>query len=115
MKKGVFLYFLMSLFIGTSVYTAQQNKVQLPDCINFYLNDFLIIPIVLTCCLLILRWSKNDTKYILPIGAILYSCVLYSVLFEIIFPRYLDRYTADFIDVLLYFASGILFWYLQKR
>jgi hypothetical protein len=40
---------------------------------------------------------------------------MYSVLFEFVFPEYLARYTKDFIDVILYFASGILFYKLQTK
>ena len=108
-------YFIASLLIGLTVYIAQKSKYLLPDIIQFYLNDFLIIPIVLTTSLYILRWSKNDKNYHIPLSIVLYSCFLYSFLFEYFFPKFHVRYTSDFIDVILYFASGIIFYILQKN
>lgn len=115
MKQLLNLYFIFSLLIGLIVYLAQKNNFHLPNFIQFYLNDFLIIPIVLTISLYILRWSKNDKNYKIPLSIVLYSCFLYSFLFEYFLPKFHLRYTSDFIDVILYFASGIIFYILQKN
>ncbi|AUC22334.1 hypothetical protein BTO15_09625 [Polaribacter sejongensis] len=115
MKKILFYYFLISLLTGTTIYFLQYFSVPLPKFISFYVNDFLIIPIVLFICLQILKWSKNDKSYTLSFPIILYVCFMYSLLFEFIFPKYLARYTTDIIDFLLYFASGFIFYYLQKN
>lgn len=115
MNRFLKIYFISSLFIGLSVYIAQRNKCLLPDVIQFYLNDFLIIPIVLTISLYILRWSKNNKNYHIPLSIVLYSCFMYSFLFECFLPKFHLRYTSDFIDVILYFASGIIFYILQKN
>ena len=114
MKKTLFYYFLFSLLVGTTVYFLQSFSVTLPRVIRFYLNDFLIIPIVLYISLQILKWSKNDKNYRLSFPIILYVCFLYSLFFEFIFPNYLARYTKDIIDVILYFTGGFVFYYLQK-
>lgn len=114
MSKWLRLYFILSLIVGTTIYGFQITKFKLPKIINNYVNDFLIIPIVLTICLFILRKTKNNQKYKIPLPVILYLCFLYSVLFEFIFPNYLARYTKDYLDVLLYFAGGIVFCQLQK-
>lgn len=114
MKKKLSYYFIFSLLTGTTVYILQYFSVPLPRVIRFYLNDFLIVPIVLYICLQILKWSKNNANYTLGLPIILYLCFLYSLLFEYIFPKYLARYTKDIVDVILYFASGFLFYYLQK-
>jgi hypothetical protein len=62
-----------------------------------------------------LKWSKNDKKYQISLLIILYLCTLYAILFEFYFPKILERYTSDWIDVCLYFASGMVFYFLQKR
>lgn len=97
------------------MYMAQKLKYPIPSIINNYLNDFLIIPIVLILSLYVLRWSKNNNNYKISIGLIVYICGFYALLFECILPKYYVRYTADVIDVLLYFLSGIIFYYLQKK
>ncbi|MGJ8744788.1 hypothetical protein [Polaribacter sp.] len=114
MKKLLFYFFVFSLFTGTSIYFLQYFSVSLPRIVRFYVNDFLIIPIVLYSCLQILKWSKNNKNYTLGLPIILYLCFVYSLLFEYIFPKYLARYTKDFVDVIVYFASGFVFYYLQK-
>ncbi|AQS93661.1 hypothetical protein BXQ17_06150 [Polaribacter sp. BM10] len=114
MKKLLFYYFIFSLITGTTVYFLQYFSVPLPRIIRYYLNDFLIIPIVLYSCLVVLKWSRNDKNFTLSLAIILYLCTLYSVLFEFVFPKYLARYTKDFIDIILYFISGITFYILQK-
>jgi hypothetical protein len=115
MNKKLVLFFAFSLCFGILIYTLQFLKVDLPKFINNYLNDFLIIPIVLFICLLFLRWSRNDKEFSLSLPIILYVCLLYSILFEFVFPEYLARYTKDYIDIILYFTGGITFYKLQSK
>jgi Ca2+/H+ antiporter len=115
MNKKLTIYCIFSLLLGTLIYTLQYFNIQLPKIINNYLNDFLIIPIVLFACLIVLRWTRNDKKFTLSLSIIVYVCFIYSILFEFVFPKYLTRYTSDFVDVLLYFASGIIFFTLQNK
>ncbi|WP_439130622.1 hypothetical protein [Polaribacter sp.] len=79
------------------------------------MNDFLIIPIVLFICLVVFIKTRNNPKFALSLPIILYVCVMYSVLFELILPNYLARYTKDYIDIILYFAGGFIFYALQKN
>ncbi|WBX72127.1 hypothetical protein [Tenacibaculum retecalamus] len=115
MKKVLPIYFIFSLFLGTSVYFAQKLNFNLPKIIQFYLNDFLIIPIILIGSLFILRWSKQNKKYQIPLWIVLYICSLYALLYEYILPKFHPRYTADILDVFLYFISGFIFLILQKN
>jgi hypothetical protein len=114
MKEKLFYYFLFSFITGTFIYFSSHLNIQLPRFVRYYVNDFLITPIILYISLCILRWSKNDKNYTLNIWVILYLCLMYSVLFEYIFPKYLARYTKDIVDVILYFAGGLIFYFLQK-
>lgn len=114
MKNITFKYFICSLLIGIFIYLSSSFNFILPGFIRFYVNDFLIIPIVLFVCLQVLKWSKNDKNYKISLPIILYLCLLYSILFEFIFPNYLARYTKDYLDILLYFAGGMVFYQLQK-
>ena len=114
-KKILTYYFIVSIIIGSLIYVAQKLSVKLPFIINNYVNDFLIIPIVLTVCLFILQWSRNDKSFQISLGVVFYICVMYSVLFEFVLPKYYTRYTADVLDVVLYFAGGFVFFVLQKK
>lgn len=114
-NKLLFYFFTFSVVIGSAIYFFQKKEIYLPKLINNYLNDFLIVPIVLTISLYVTRFLRNSKEYKLSIGVIIYICVLYATLFEFIFPKYLSRYTADIIDVILYFAGGFVFYILQKK
>ncbi|WP_422106456.1 hypothetical protein [Winogradskyella sp.] len=108
-------YFTISVIIGTLVYVAQKQHMDLPIIINNYVNDFLIIPICLTISLFILRFTRNEQHYYLRLHHVVYLALFYSVLFELILPQYNERYTSDPIDILLYFLSGFLFYTLQRK
>ena len=115
MKKQLTYYFISSIIVGIIIYTCEKIEIILPKFIRFYVNDFLIVPIVLTLCLAVVRKLKRNRKIKLSIFQILYVCMLYAVVFEYWLPEFHARYTADLIDVLLYFVSGILFYFLQKE
>lgn len=113
-SKRLTYYSLFSFLLGTCIYFLQKFHMPLPRIVRFYINDFLIIPIILTASLIILRWSRNDWSYQISIWIILYLCALYSFIFEYFLPQFHPRYTTDSIDVILYFASGLIFFFLQK-
>ena len=115
MKKILTYYFIISLLLGSGIYLCDKTGIELPNWVRFYVNDFLIVPIILFISLKVLRWSKNDALYTISLPLILYVCVLYSALFEFIFPTYLLRYTYDVLDIALYFTSGFVFYFLQKE
>ena len=115
MKKQLTSYFIFSVFIGSVVYICEKFEVLLPRVIRFYVNDFLILPIVLYSSLFVIRKLKGDKYLQLSLLHILYVCVLYAVIFEYWLPKFHPRYTSDIIDVGLYFISGMLFYFLQKE
>jgi hypothetical protein len=115
MKKILFYYYLFSVFLGTSIYFAAFFEIQLPGFIRFYVNDFLIIPIVLTTCLYLIRYLKNNSKFRLSFAQVMYIAAFYAVIFEYWLPKFHPRYTVDFIDVILYFLSAVLFYFMQKN
>ena len=89
--------------------------MELPWVINNYINDFLIIPIVLSVCLFVLRQTKSDSNFRISVAIIMYVVVLYMLFFELIMPKLSVRYTADFFDLLMYSLGGLWFWFLQKK
>ncbi|WP_147415810.1 hypothetical protein [Ulvibacterium marinum] len=86
----------------------------LPEWTNNYLNDFLCMPIVLFMGQFAIRKLKGNNTLRLPWPLILTLTLFYSVYFEYYLPRINLRYTADFLDVVLYF-SGSAFFYLMEN
>ena len=115
MNRYTTYYFYFSLLVGSLVYSFQKfTAIQVPMYLNNYLNDFLFTPIILFVCLKVIIAIKRDIQYRLPLWIILYVCLMVSLAFEYYFPKILMRYTSDLIDVLLYFLSGFLFYFLQN-
>lgn len=100
--------------LGSSIYICNKFEIELPRIVRFYVNDFLIIPIVLFSSLIVIQKIKGNTSIKLSLLNVLYICTMYAVVFEYWLPIFHPRYTADFIDVALYFLSGMLFYFLQK-
>ncbi|MFD2551665.1 hypothetical protein ACFSQP_07545 [Bizionia sediminis] len=107
--------FYISIGIAASIYFAQRLNIPLPSWINNYVNDFLCMPIVLSISLAILRFIKKTEDLFVPLPVILGLTLYFSVYFEWFMPQVSARYTADFIDVGLYFIGALLFFRYQKR
>ena len=115
MKNDIVYYFVGSVLIGSCVYLANIVGIILPRIVRFYVNDFLIIPMVLTSVLFIVRKVQCQPKKTISLLNILYLCLMYSFLFEFWLPKFQERYTYDIVDVFLYFLSGFVFYRLQKE
>lgn len=106
-------YFIIVFIIASCIYTAQQLEIALPALINNYVNDFLCLPIVLSICCYLIRIVKRDTYFKLSLFTILSVTTYYSVYFEYYLPKVNPRYTADIIDVLLYFSGALVYYIMQ--
>jgi hypothetical protein len=102
------------LLTAAIVYLFKHCRWYLPEMINNYLNDLLVIPIVLACCLICVRYIKKDPKINLSVFNIISIIFLYTTYFEYYLPLYNLRYTADSIDCILYAAGGTFFYFWQK-
>ncbi|GAA0722163.1 hypothetical protein GCM10009430_24290 [Aquimarina litoralis] len=72
------------------------------------------MPLVLSVCQLAIRKLKNDTRILLPMPLLILVTIGYSIYFEWYMPQYDDRYTADWLDVLMYFIGMFFFYVVEK-
>lgn len=114
LNKVLTYYFFFSIVVSSTIYLAQKQQIKIPSLVNNYVNDFLIVPIVLILSLWLVRKVRESKHYQFPLWIVLYVALSYSIIFEYILPQFYDRYTADVVDVILYFTSGFLFYILQK-
>ena len=105
------LYFIM-FFIALTIYIMQRLHFSLPTIINNYLNDLLYIPLVLGVIEFIIRRLKKNSSFKLPIGFVIFLAVSYSFYFEYYLPKINPRYTADWIDLILYFVGAIAYFFI---
>ncbi|GGK64702.1 hypothetical protein GCM10011405_10860 [Rufibacter glacialis] len=90
------------------------NQIPRPAWVRFYLDDLLCLPIILTVALFLMRFFFGArvrlSKY--QIGfAVLYV----ALVFEVILPLFMPRYTGDFFDVLLYAGGGWFFYFFLNK
>lgn len=111
------LYFVFSLFLIVFLIIEFRSflQISIPDWLLFYGKDFLCMPIVLTICLTAVRFLKKDQSINLTLFTVLSLCTFYSIYFEAYLPKVHSRYTADLLDVIMYFSGGFLFYFLQRK
>lgn len=102
-------YFPVFVLVALLVYTAQQLALPLPSLVNNYLNDLLCMPIVLSICQYAVRFLKKNTSLQIPVTLVVTLTLCYAVYFEWLLPQVNPRYTADGIDVFLYFLGALFF------
>ena len=108
------LYFTM-FFIALTIYIMQRLHFSFPTIINNYLNDLLYIPLVIGTIEFIIRRVKKDSSFKLPFGFVIFLAISYSIYFEYYLPKINPRYTADWIDVILYFIGGFAFFFIGSK
>ena len=105
--------FILFLLIFILFEALKLNGVTFPVWTTSYLNDFLCMPIILTVCLKMAHYLTKDKSIKISIAQALALTFFYAIYFELILPQFVDRYTADLVDVLLYFSGAFLFLILQ--
>ena len=108
------LYFTM-VFIALTIYTMQRLQVSLPFLVNNYGNDLLYLPLVLGAIEFLIRRLKRDSSFKLSLGFVIFLACAYSIYFEYYLPKVNTRYTADCVDVILYFVGGIGYFFIGNK
>lgn len=86
------------------------------DFISFYLNDILLVPVLLPPLLFISSSFKFPEASIPPkFIEIVIPVFIWSLSFEFIGPFLLEKGTADFNDVLAYSFGGFISWFIWNK
>lgn len=85
----------------------------IPDWINGYITDLICMPVVLMICLAFVRLIKSNSEIIINKWLIGFLCIEYAILFEWILPQRSSIYTGDWLDVVMYFLGGFIFYFIQ--
>jgi len=108
-------WILIFSIVATTIYSLQRLGVSLPIWINNYVNDFLCMPIVLFLCQLGIRKIKRNNNIRLSLPIMLSLSLYYAIYFEYFLPKFNLRYTADPLDVFLYFMGTLFFYLMENR
>ena len=108
------LYFIMCI-VALTIYTLQRLQVSLPFLVNYYGNDLLYIHLVLGAIEFLIRRLKSDSTFKVSLGFIIFLAISYSIYFEYYLPKVNARYTADWVDVILYCVGGIGYFFIGNK
>ena len=108
------LYFIMCI-VALTIYTLQRLQVSLPFLVNNYGNDLLYLPLVLGAIEFLIRRLKRESSFKLSLGFVIFLACAYSIYFEYYLPKVNTRYTADCVDVILYFVGGIGYFFIGNK
>lgn len=104
----------MLLFLSIYIIVLQKQSIVLHPIVNNYLNDFISIILVLKICEIVLKKIKTSNLK-LKKRHVFFATAYFSLLFEVVFPVFLSRYTADFYDVIAYFLGAFVFILLENH
>ena len=108
-------YFIVSVVLYLFVHFFRYVNKPLPVLVNYYLTDFLCMPIILTFCLAGVRYFKKIPHFKLSILMILGMTTFYALLFELFLPLNNHQYHADLLDVGLYFLGAFFFFIIWQK
>lgn len=80
-----------------------------------YLDNLLCMPVLLSLLLVDQRWKRSDTHYSFSLFEIAIITLVFSILFEVFFPKWKPEFTSDFQDVVYYFTGSGLFYFFNKN
>ena len=105
----------MAAVLYAFVHIARMVGSPIINWVNSYLTDFLCMSIILTLCLVGVRFIKRIPHFVLTPAMIFGMTLFYAILFEYILPIANPSYTSDHLDVVMYFAGAGLYWFLWSR
>ncbi len=120
--KSDFKYLLDPLFLSSLVLYLL-NKLSFLSFIKlrynfttFYLNDLLLIPVLLPAILFLSKSlyfrTNNDPPKLIEIVVPL---LIWSLAFEFIGPNFFYKGTSDLFDVIAYSVGGFISWLIWNR
>lgn len=110
--KPLFLFCLLLFTLHQLLQWHFKILLPWPDA---YLDNLVVMPIVLTLWLAERRWLfKKGNDYRLSVAEITVATLYILLVTELLFPLLSDRFTADAWDV-LYTVVGSILFYLTER
>jgi hypothetical protein len=112
-KKYIPFWFILFIIIYLiNQITDKNSKI---DFLNYYLNDFLAVPIVLQLVLISFQLLYKNENIYLGKDKILYTVIYISFFFELLLPYFSERFVGDWLDVIMYCLGGLAFFLFQKN
>lgn len=107
----LFLFASLTYFV---LKLTRHSRFRVP-IVHDYLADLLCMPVVLALALAAMRFVEGNPRRKLSLVEMVAAVVLFSGLFEGLFPLISDRFTSDPVDIILYAAGAALFAAFMNR
>ncbi|EIM77694.1 hypothetical protein A3SI_05909 [Nitritalea halalkaliphila LW7] len=108
-------FWVPALLFWINQYIERVLEIHLPY-IHAYGDDLLAMPVVFGLTLQVYRWIHPLREaFIFTPAQLIVGLLYFSLLFEVLLPRFLSTYTADPWDVLCYALGTVYFHYLLNR
>jgi len=101
-----------ALYLGHRLLARLQ--IPRPDWLRFYLDDLLCLPILLTVALFAMRFFYGP-QVRFSFYHVVFVVLYVALAFEVVFPQFMPRYTADVVDVGLYAVGGLIFYFFLNK
>lgn len=114
MFKSINLYFFIPLFLWFThqIFVLNQINIEWLDC---YLDDFVILPILLGISLIIQQNFITNYSFIFHLKTIVFCILYFGLAFEVIIPIFNQHYTSDWKDCVAYAIGGLYFYFFQNK
>jgi hypothetical protein len=105
------------LFIVSALLFSASQMLQFfdvaPQFVSSYVDDLVVMPIILTLALILLRIASKEMEFELPLTYLLAAFILFAVAFEWWIPPRNPHFTSDWLDVVCY-AFGTLAYAISR-
>jgi hypothetical protein len=105
------LTWIVALFLVDKLVQAVKMA---PWFIRNYLDDLLLIPLLMGTSLL-LQQKLISPKFTYGFGYIFATWLFFSVAFELVAPIFFSSYTKDYCDILAYGFGAVFFYLFQNH
>jgi len=115
MKTLLNPWFILGCLVWIIIFTSRKlgHPVYL---LNGYIDDAFAIPVIANLSLCFMRVAViRSNYYVLSAGKVAFIVIYTSVVFEGFLPFISKKYTADWIDVLLYITGGVFFYFVMNK
>ena len=115
MKTLLNPWFITGCLVWLIVITFRKLGHPLPY-VNGHINDAFAIPVIANLALWFQRvFVVKNNYYVLSPLQVVFVVVYVSIIFEGLLPWLSKAYTADWVDVILYCAGGLFFFWVMNK
>lgn len=115
MKRETMVWFWLFSATYLFIYLSNRLDYHFQGFIQYYLNDLLAVPIVATLGLGFMKLGLQQEDFVLKKWHLIYIVALFGLVFELLLPIYMKRYTGDILDVCMYTIGGLFFLKKMNR